>query len=56
MKVEKKEEHASESEKWPERWKNKARESEITGDLEDYFLKARIVDTIWWDEGCKWIW
>lgn len=56
MKAEKEEEHASESEKWPERWKNKARESEITGDLEDYFLKARIVGTIWWDEGCKWIW
>lgn len=35
--------------------RKKARESEIMGDLEDYFLKARIVGSVWWDEGCKWI-
>lgn len=56
MKVEKEEEHANETEKLPDRWKKKARESEIMGDLEDCFLKARIVGTVWWDEGRKWIW
>lgn len=27
----------------PERWRRKARESEIMDDLEDYFLETRIV-------------
>lgn len=56
MKVEKEEEHANETEKWLERWKKKARESEIMSDWEDCFLKARIVGTVWRDESCKCIW
>lgn len=27
----------------PERWRRKARESEMMDDLEDYFLEARVV-------------
>lgn len=34
----------------------KARESEIMGDLEDCFLKGRITGSVWWDDASKWIW
>lgn len=26
------------------------------GDLEDYFVKAGIAGSVWWDEDYKWIW